>query len=87
MKRLIKTIRAELRSVLLTREHHLYQISLVDILCCRQPLEDVLRVQVMAEEQDFVIHAKEATLWELGRKKKNSCEYPLCAEDIGWEHS
>lgn len=39
----------------------------------------------MAEEQDLVIHAKEATLRELVRKKqKNACEYPLYPERNGW---
>lgn len=39
----------------------------MDVFCRGQPLQDVLIVQVVAEQQDLIVHAKEATLWELGR--------------------
>lgn len=48
-----------------TRQHHLNKISFMDVFCRGQPLQDVLVVQVVAEQQDLVVHTKEATLWEL----------------------
>lgn len=39
----------------------------MDVFCRGQPLQDVLVVQVVAEQQDLVVHAKEAALWELER--------------------
>lgn len=50
-----------------TREHHLNEVSFVDVFCWGQPLQDVLVIQVVAEKQDLVVHAKEAALWELER--------------------
>lgn len=37
----------------------------MDVFCRGQPLQDVLVIQVVAKEQDLVVHAKEAALWEL----------------------
>lgn len=51
-----------------TREHDLDQVSFMDVVCRGQPLEDVLVIQVVAKEQDLVVHAKEAALWELQRE-------------------
>lgn len=48
-----------------TRQHHLDEVSFMDVFCWGQPLQDVLVVQVVAEQQDLVVHTKEAALWEL----------------------
>lgn len=39
----------------------------MNFFCRGQPLKDVLVIKVVAEQQDLVIHAKEATLWKLDR--------------------
>lgn len=39
----------------------------MDVFCRGQPLQDVIIVQVVAEQKDFVVHAKETALWELHR--------------------
>lgn len=39
----------------------------MDVFSRRQPLQDVLIAQVMAEQQDLVVHAEEAALWKLKR--------------------
>lgn len=49
----------------LTWEHHLDQVSLVDVVGGGEPLQDILRVQVMAKEHDLVVHAKKSTFWKL----------------------
>lgn len=49
----------------LTWEHHLDQISLVDVVGGREPLQDILRVQVVTKEHDLVVHAKKSTFWKL----------------------
>lgn len=43
----------------------------MDVFCRGQPLQDVLVVQVVAEQQDLVVHTKEAALWELERGDRN----------------
>lgn len=62
-----------------TRQHHLNKISLVDVFCRGQPLQDVLVVQVVAEQQDLVVHTKEAALWEL-EGDRNRIEVEILAK-------
>lgn len=68
-----------LRTTAHTRQHHLNKISLVDVFCRGQPLKDVLVVQVVAEQQDLVVHTKEATLWEL-EGDRNRIEVEILAK-------
>lgn len=43
----------------------------MDVVRRGQPLQDVVRVEVMAEEQDLVVHAEEPTFWKLERKEES----------------
>lgn len=49
----------------LTREHHLHQISLLDVTGTSDKLQDVVGWGVMFEQQNLVIDAIKAALWEL----------------------
>lgn len=49
----------------LTREHHLHQISLLDVTGTSDKLQDVVGWGVMFEQQNLVIDAVKAALWEL----------------------
>lgn len=53
---------------MLTREDDLNQVPLVDIFGRSQSLQHIVGAQVMPEEQDLVVEAKEAALRELGRE-------------------
>lgn len=53
----------------LTREHHLHQVALVDVLRWGQTLQDVVWGLVVTEEQDLVVHPEKSTLRELRREK------------------
>ena len=55
-----------------TGEHHLDEVSFVDVLGGAQPLQDVLVAQVVAEEQDLVVHAEEAAFGELDGGNKRA---------------
>lgn len=49
----------------LTREHHLHQISLLDVTSTSDKLQDVVGGGVMFEQQNLVVDAVKAALWEL----------------------
>lgn len=48
-----------------TREHGFYQIPVLNLRGRAQPLQNVVRRRVVAEEQDLVIHAVKAALGNL----------------------
>lgn len=52
-------------SSLLTREHHLHQISLLDVTGTFDKLQDVVGGCVVFEQQNLVIDAIKAALREL----------------------
>lgn len=56
---------------LLTREHHLHQISLLNVTGAFNQLQDVVGGRVVLEQQNLVIYAVEAALWELEKRKQN----------------
>lgn len=58
-------------TIIPTREYNLNKISLMYLFCWCNSLQNIIWVQVMAEQENFVIHAKETTLWEL-QQKSNS---------------
>lgn len=67
--------------LLLTRHDHLHQVALAYVLGGGDSLQDVFRVHVMAEEQDFVVHPQETAFWELTWKKRNTqCYYKHTSE-------
>lgn len=49
----------------LTREHHLHQISLLDVTGTFDKLQNVVGGGVVFEQQNLVIDPVKATLWEL----------------------
>lgn len=57
-------------SWLLTRKHHLHQIPLLNVTGAFDQLQDVVAGCVVLEQQNLVIHAVEATLWELENTEK-----------------
>lgn len=52
-------------TLLLTREHHLHQISLLNVAGTFNQLQDVVGGRVMFEQQNLVINTIKATFWEL----------------------
>lgn len=60
----------------LTREHHLHQISLLDVTGTFDKLQDVVGGRVVFEQQNLVIDAIKAALGELQRQRKGKlCEW------------
>lgn len=55
-----------------TGEHHLNQVAFLDVVRGGQTLQDVVCVQVMAEEQDLVVHPEKSTFRELKRKRRGA---------------
>jgi len=55
----------------LTREHHLHQISLLDVAGAVDQLQDVVGGGVVLEQQNLVINTVEAALWELENRKSD----------------
>lgn len=49
----------------LTREHHLHQVSLLDVTGTFHKLQDVVGGGVMFEQQNLVVDAVKAAFWEL----------------------
>lgn len=64
-----KAIRKE-ESCFLTGEHHLHQITVLNVAGTFNQLQDVVGGRVMFEQQNLVIDAIEAALWELDNAKK-----------------
>lgn len=57
---------------LLTRKHHLHQISLLNVTGPFNQLQDVVGGCVMLEQQNLVINAIEAALRELEHTEKHN---------------
>lgn len=55
-----------------TGENHLHQVALVDLLRWAQALQDVVRVQVVAKEEDLIVHPEKSTFGKLRRRKRRS---------------
>lgn len=70
LRRLTKGGARKREEELCTREHHLHQVPFLDLFCRGQTLQDVVRAQVMAEQQDLLIHPKKPTFRELRRKRR-----------------
>lgn len=49
----------------LTREHHLHQVSLLDVTGTFHKLQNVVGGGVMFEQQNLVVDAVKAAFWEL----------------------
>lgn len=71
----------------LTWEHHLHQISLLDVAGIFHQLEDVVCRCVVFEQKDLIVDAIEAALWELEDKTRSETEHQKWAKsgiDTHW---